>query len=300
MTLPMPELEEEAKERRDDKYGDYAISHAVRFDGMEAVLVKLQRAWPGSVSAQGKLGGTAIMQAAFNSRVEYVRTLATMGTDLSLKHERGPGGGNVFDNAQQSNFSPEEKTAVFKMLAKHGVTSRNIPRGFQSPLYFRSIYYQDNVRTQRWINRSPLILSANRLYNWSIENQIEAQVHRTLPADLSSAGYLVSHCFFDIGGGRPDNGIARLITRSILRRLQRGQSDESYRIDWYACIWQELSHSSAMQLPTAIRSTAKLAAAVWSSAARVCIIVAMAIARSFIYRSMRLFAFAMRLWRRGR
>jgi hypothetical protein len=152
-------------------------------------------------------------QLCFNSRVEYVRTLATMGTDLSLKHERGPGGGNVFDNAQQSNFSPEEKTAVFKVLAEHGVTSRNIPRGFQSPLYFRSIYYQDNVRTQRWINRSPLILSANRLYNWSIENQIEAQVHRTLPADLSSAGYLVSHCFFDIGGGRPDNGIARLITQ---------------------------------------------------------------------------------------
>jgi hypothetical protein len=64
MTLPMPKLEEEAKERRDDKYGDYAISHAVRFDGMEAVLVRLQRAWSGSVSAQGKLGGTAIMQAA--------------------------------------------------------------------------------------------------------------------------------------------------------------------------------------------------------------------------------------------
>jgi ankyrin repeat protein len=209
MTLSMDELEEEAKERRDDEHGEHPIMFAARYEGMEEAMVRLQRACPGSVNATNRDGGTAIMQAAFNARVEHVRTLATMGTDLSLKHN---GGDNVLEWAGRPE-TPTKIAEMIKVLAEHGVTSLNIPRGFQSPHYFRSIYYQDNVRTQRWTNRSPLILSVNYLYNWSVENQIEDQVHRTLPADLSGVGHFVAHCFFDVGGGRPDNGIARLITQ---------------------------------------------------------------------------------------
>jgi hypothetical protein len=131
-----------------------------------------------------------------------------MGTDLSLTN-----GASLFHVIELSNESPDEKAAVVKALSEHGVTSRKIPPGFQSPLYFRSIYYANNVRTQRWTNRSPLILSTNRLLNWSVENQIEAQVYRTLPANLSSVGHFVTHCFFDVGGGILGNGIARLITQ---------------------------------------------------------------------------------------
>jgi hypothetical protein len=186
------------------------LSYLLQDGSMEAVMMRLQRAWPGSVDVRRNDGLTAIMNAAFNSRVEHVRTLATMGTDLSLKHNRVS---NVFRLAELSDKPPDKKAAIFKALAEHGVVSTTIPPRFQSPHFFRSIYYQDDVRTQRWTNRSPLILSVNYLYNWSIENQIEDQVHRTLPADLSGVGHFVAHCFFDVGGGRPDNGIARLITQ---------------------------------------------------------------------------------------
>jgi hypothetical protein len=144
-----------------------------------------------------------------------IRTLATMGTDLSLK---SAGGRNVFVLAEQSEQPPDKKAAVLKVLSELGVTSFNIPSRFQSPLYFRSIYYASNVRTQRWMNRMMLMLCVNSVYKWSLSNQIEAEVYRTLPDDLSGVGHFIARCWFDVAGSdnaidedKPDNGIARLI-----------------------------------------------------------------------------------------
>jgi hypothetical protein len=54
-------------------------------------------------------------------------------------------------------------------------------------------------------------LCLNYTFNWSVENQIEEQVYRTLPSDLTGVGHFVAHCFFDVGGGKLGNGIGRLI-----------------------------------------------------------------------------------------
>jgi hypothetical protein len=212
LTIRMEELQVEAKEPCDNHApGEVPLIFAARCVQMEAVFGRLQRAWPGSVNVQDMIvSSTALMASAFLGHVEHVRPLATMGTDLAIVDNDGD---NVFRLVELSSQSSESKAVVFRALAEHGVTSSNIPPGFQSSLYFRSIYYQENVRTQRWLNRSPLILSANRLYNWSVENQVESEFHRTLPANLSGVGHFVAHCFFDVGGGSPDNGIARLITQ---------------------------------------------------------------------------------------
>jgi hypothetical protein len=203
MTLEADELAKEAKELRDDGFG-YALIYAVTLaDGMEVAIERLRDVWPGSLNAKSKMDRTAIIEAAGYGIAANVNTLATMGSDLSHKETNGY---NVF-----AVVSPHDKASK-KVLAEHGVTSAKIPRGFQSPLYFSSIYYEKNLRTQRWLNRCHLILCANYLYNWSVENQVEDQFHRTLPADLSSVGHFVAHCFFDVAGGDFGNGIARLIT----------------------------------------------------------------------------------------
>jgi hypothetical protein len=155
------------------------------------------------------------MLNAMNGNSNAVRTLATMGTDLSIKDNDGA---NVFDCAVQSKLPPEFQSPVFKALVEHGVKSANISPGYQSPFYFRSIYYQRNVREQRWINRKELMLCLSRVYGWSLRNQIEDERHRTLPDNVSSIGRFIAHCWFDVAGGdnkidvdKPDNGIARLI-----------------------------------------------------------------------------------------
>jgi hypothetical protein len=53
MTLSMVALEEEAKER-DAEHGDHALMNTIRWDGMEVVMERIQRAWPGSVNAQSR------------------------------------------------------------------------------------------------------------------------------------------------------------------------------------------------------------------------------------------------------
>jgi hypothetical protein len=75
-----------------------------------------------------------------NGNAANVHTLATMGTDLSIMDENS---GNVFHYAERSVEPPDKKAAVLKALSEHGMKSANIPPGFQSPLYFRSIYYTE-------------------------------------------------------------------------------------------------------------------------------------------------------------
>jgi hypothetical protein len=189
--------------------------NAVRRVGMEEVMVRIYRAWPGSVDAQESNGTTAIMFATCNDCIANLQVLATFGTDLSITTN---GGSNLFVGAENSNQPPEKKAAIFKALAEHGVTSCDIPARFQSPLYFKSVYYENNVRTQRWMNRKILMLCLSRVYGWSLLNQIEDEEYRTLPDDLAGIGRFVAHCWFDVAGGvnkvdddKPDNGIARLV-----------------------------------------------------------------------------------------
>jgi hypothetical protein len=191
MTLPLVELAEEAKEG-DAENCQLALMYASKMEGMEAAIERIQSVWPGSVNTQsegnldGGKGVTAIMCSAFSGFADNVHTLATMGTDLSLKEN---GGHNVFDYAEVSTIvPPDKKAAIFKELSEHGVTSRNIPPRFQSPLYFSSIYYTSNVRTQRWMNRKDLMLCVNSVYKWSLLNQIEDERYRTLPDDLYGIG----------------------------------------------------------------------------------------------------------------
>jgi hypothetical protein len=66
------------------------------------------------------------MLAALNGSPENVRTLATMGANL------------LFDFVTNSDKSDKIKAQVLTALAEHGVTSSNIPLGFQSTLYFES------------------------------------------------------------------------------------------------------------------------------------------------------------------
>jgi hypothetical protein len=211
----MVELAEEAKEYENEQghlFGYYPLMKAELWEGMEVVMARIQRAWAGSVNSEATIGVNAIAHSVSNCSVDKLRTLATMGTDLSKNTNVGS---NVFDIAmspRSTDCSPDKISAIFKALSEHGVTSRNIPPGFQSPHYFRSIYYQNNVRTQRWINRSLLILSTNKLFKWSVENQIASEFHRTLPPNLTGVGHFVAHCFFDVAGGDFGNGIARLIT----------------------------------------------------------------------------------------
>jgi ankyrin repeat protein len=215
MSLSMEDLETEVKERRDDANGEFPLIVAARRVGMEVVVKRIQKAWPGSVNAKDKLGGTAIIQAAFAGYAENVRTLATMGSDLSVKDNDGD---TIFYYAEVSSRPSSEKVAVIQALAEHGVTSEDIPSGFQSTLYFKSSYYQENVRTQRWMNRMVLMMCVSSVYKWSLLNQIEDEKYRTLPDDLPELGSFICKCWFDVAGGdnkvdddTPDNGIGRLI-----------------------------------------------------------------------------------------
>jgi hypothetical protein len=217
MTLSLVELAEEAKERKYDGNSQSVLMRITQCAGLEAVVERVQRAWPGSVNAQSysneKKALSPIIVALGRGQVEHVRTLATMGADLSFAISNSR---NVFDATEQS--PPEKKAIILKALSEHGVTSSSIPPRFQSPLYYRSIYYASNVRTQRWMNRKELILCVDKVYKWSLSNQIEDEKYRTLPDDLAGVGRFIAQCWFDVAGGdnkldssKPDNGIARLI-----------------------------------------------------------------------------------------
>jgi hypothetical protein len=130
MSLSLVELAEEAKERSVEN-SEFPLSQAARMDGLEVVVERIQRAFPGSVNAMSNDSSTALITAAYGGNAGHTRTLATMGTDLSLK---GNGGPNAFEAAEFSDQPPAKKAAVFKVLSEHSVTSRNIPPGFQSPL----------------------------------------------------------------------------------------------------------------------------------------------------------------------
>jgi ankyrin repeat protein len=199
MVLATDELEVQARERNKD--GAYPIIQAAVKPGMEEPLKRLQSAWCESANATCNDHYNAIMEAAFNGQADNMRTLATMGSDLSIKNCVGD---DIYVLAQN-------EAQVLAALAEHGFTSSNIPPRFQSPLYFSSVYYANNVRTQRWMNRMTLMLCVNRVYKWSLSNQIEDERCRTLPDDLSVLGRYIAHCWFDVAGGEPDNGIARLI-----------------------------------------------------------------------------------------
>jgi hypothetical protein len=208
MYLSIEELEEQAKERC-YVFFDIPLMLAAEEPGMEEPLKRLQSVWCESVNTTSRTNCTAIMRAAYNCIAANVHTLATMGSDLSLKSSQD--GDNLFDLVQLCEDSNEMKAETLAALVEHGVTSTNVPPGFQSPLYFRSIYYERNVKLQRWINRKEFLMCANHLYNWSVENQIESEYYRTLPEGLSVLGRFIVHCFFDAAGGDIGNGIGRLI-----------------------------------------------------------------------------------------
>jgi hypothetical protein len=211
MTLSLPELKVEAME--EDRRGNYPLMVITASLGMGEVIERVWKAWPGCVNTIGEDGYSPIMEAAFFGKEEYCGTLATMGADLSIV---GGQESNVLKVASGSREPHAQKLAVFKVMAEHGIEPVDnrypiIPEGFQSPLYFQSKYYESNVRDQRWMNRSILMMCVNSVYNWSVENQIEDERYRTLPGNLPKLGRFIAHCWFDVAGGEPDNGIGRLI-----------------------------------------------------------------------------------------
>ena len=47
------------------------------------------------------------------------------------------------------------------------------------------------------------------MYLWSKANQIESDLYRTLPDDLSKLGKFICHCWFDVAGGSNDEAKER-------------------------------------------------------------------------------------------
>jgi hypothetical protein len=206
MTLSMEELAVEARESRN---GNVPLKLASAWVGMGAAIERLHEAWPASIDAQGNTGFTAIMDSTFDGNVDNVHLLGTMGADLSLKNAYEK---NVFDQIGLNPELPDEKIAALEeVLAEHGITSTNIPRGFQSPLYFESKYYAANLREQCWIERRVFMMCLDRVFKWSVANQIESERLMTLPADLSSDGLLIAKCCMHVDASSVSNGIARLI-----------------------------------------------------------------------------------------
>jgi hypothetical protein len=72
---------------------------------------------------------------------------------------------------------------------------------------------QEFEAQQLWVGRRDIIMCISRIYNWSLVNQIETDRLRTWPGpdELSELGRFICHCWFDVAGGEPDNGVGRLI-----------------------------------------------------------------------------------------
>jgi hypothetical protein len=186
--------------------GSYPLHNAASFDGMDAAIVKLQKAFFSSVDAQDREGFTPIMIAVLESNPDNIHLLATMGTDLSIENDEGY---NLWK--YREDYRGLNTAKVLALLAKHGVKNRKIPDRFQSELYFKSTYYDAHLREQRWIARRALMMCLNSVCNWSRANQIESERLMTLPADLSSIGLFVARCWLHVDASGVDNGIARLI-----------------------------------------------------------------------------------------
>jgi hypothetical protein len=131
-----------------------------------------------------------------------------LGADFSLRHEMNE---NIAEMIISGRATAEVKLELFAALKKHGIRSDDIPEGFQSELYFQSKYYQANVREQRWIERRVFMMCLDRVFKWSLANQIESERLMTLPAGLSSIGLLVAKCCVHVDASSVSNGIARLI-----------------------------------------------------------------------------------------
>jgi ankyrin repeat protein len=192
--------------------GSSAITFAA-LEGHHSIVAMLADCPRVDVDAKGARGTTAIFAAAWNGYHSTVDLLAEAGAMLG-----NPFGTKTLQHVV-SDTSPEKKAATLAVLIKHGCSSNAdipLPDDFQSKYYFQDgqgKFYKRNVTEQIWINRKELILCLNYVFNWSVENQVKAEVYRTLPSDLTGVGRFVASCFFDVAGGDFGNGIARLITQ---------------------------------------------------------------------------------------
>jgi ankyrin repeat protein len=198
-----------------DNEGNTAVVAASVNDNESIVrlLVACERV---DINVSSARGVTAIVNAAWCGNSTIVDFLAEAGAILSVDSRLRQFSLHGMVAFSTSPASPLQKIKVYDALKKHGIISSNVPLGFQSKYYFqdgRGEFYMRNVKYQRWINRKDLFLCLHHTYNWSVENQVEEEVHRTLPPDLSKVGHFVASCFFDVAGGNYGNGIVRLIVQ---------------------------------------------------------------------------------------
>jgi hypothetical protein len=193
-----------------DKRTAVFIAAALCLDAIIAQFVACERA---DIDAPDENNFTPILVAAGQGHASITDTLAVAGAILFTSDSRLSL--HAFATSIANPASPEKKAAILAALTKHGVTSSKLLFGFQSRYYFndgRGEFYIKRVKYQRWINRKELVLCLHYVYHWSLANQVEEEVHRTLPSDLSKLGHFIAHCSFDVAGGNYGNGIARLIT----------------------------------------------------------------------------------------
>jgi hypothetical protein len=165
---------------------------------------------------------TAVMLAADKCHDSIVDMLAEAGVILSI-HQSQYSLHEIVSTS--SKASPEKKAATLAVLKKHGITSSNVPVGFQSKYYFEDgegRFYKRNVKYQRWLNRRMLLLALFRTYQWSLANQVEDDARRTLPPSLSKVGRFVCQCWFDCaGGGKDINAAADTLGNRIGRLIMQ-------------------------------------------------------------------------------
>jgi hypothetical protein len=199
--------------------GQTAI-HLAAYKGHVSIIAQFIACERFDVNAAFSDGRTAIHFAASACHASIIDILAEAGAILS-SHD-SPNSLLSIANGAASTASPEQKDAVRAILKKHGINDIISP-GFQSRYYFndgKGELYLKNVKYQRWINRKELLLALYRVCKWSLANQVEAEVCRTLPRALTGVGTFICRCWFDCAGGGNDinaaadtlgNGIGRLI-----------------------------------------------------------------------------------------
>jgi ankyrin repeat protein len=210
MDLPLDELRKEAN-KVNDEYGNSPLFISAINPYPLFVVKRLQLALPSSVDKQSFNGSSPIMYSAYGGSVEHVDLLAEMGANLSLKANNGD---DVFDWIDASEASAEMKAAIKKKLKTHGAVRYHMPAGLQSKFYFKGgegEHYLTNLKEQNWLNRRNLAMIISRVYAWSLANQIESDVYRTFPSDVSPLGLFILKCWFDAAGGGIGNGVGRII-----------------------------------------------------------------------------------------
>jgi hypothetical protein len=96
------------------------------------VIARLIDAGGADIDAQVDDGDTAIMEAAYFGFADIVNYLANRKADLSINNDDGF---NVYTTIEtNANTSKEMKSAVYHVLAEHGVTGSDIREGFRSTL----------------------------------------------------------------------------------------------------------------------------------------------------------------------